>query len=142
MTRNQQGTTKKTPEKTTERRFQMDYTLLRISNTYIFIMAHKTFFGLRFSHFFIKRDDPSSEKGYKLDPSLPIINPEQLKPSKPLMIYPRLILQNRSTPISKKNSLKRRQQNDSCRSFWDRGRQSSGRNHLLYLIGDITIVWK
>jgi hypothetical protein len=74
-----------------------DHTVLRIANTDFFIMAHKIFFGLRFKHIFIKVDDPSSEKGYKLDPIFPTISPEQLKP---FMLYPRIILQKSSVPLA------------------------------------------
>jgi hypothetical protein len=74
-----------------------DCQLLRIDNTDFFLMAHKTFFGLRFKYIFIKVDGPSSEKGYKLEPIFPNISPEQLKP---FMIYPRIILQKRSMPLA------------------------------------------
>jgi hypothetical protein len=75
-----------------------DYVLLRISNTHFFIMARKTFFGLRFVHIFEKQEDPSVEKGYTLEAIEPIANHEGLKP---FMIYPRIVLQNRSMSSEK-----------------------------------------
>ena len=77
-----------------------DHTLFRISNTDDFIMTRRTLLGLRFEHIFRKLDDPSSEEGYLVDPIVPCMSSEELKP---FMIYPRIMLQRRSMPSVETN---------------------------------------
>jgi hypothetical protein len=132
---NQEGS----QEDNREERKTKDYTLLRISNTDFFIMAHKTFFGLRFKHIFIRVDDPSSEGGYNFDPIFPNISPEQLKP---FMIYPRIILQKRSAPLAEATISNIVNKKILIEAFWGQGRGASARGDLLHLIGIGPAVWK